>query len=63
MNSTMGIETKQGNIPQVTQEQISFVKGLLSKKGINAETWVRQICKQKGIDVNEYMQQFKDVSL
>ena len=63
MNSLIDSEVEQGNTPQVTKEQISFVKGLLSKKGISAETWVRQICKQRGIDVNEFMQQFKDVQL
>ena len=49
--------------PQVSQEQISYVKSLLSQKGISAETWVRQLCAQRGINVDEFMQQFKDVNL
>ena len=54
---------KQGQTPQVNQEQIAFVKGLLQKKGISAETWVRQLCAQRGLNVDEFMEQFKDVSL
>lgn len=49
--------------PQVSPEQISYVKSLLSKKGITAEAWVRQLCAQRGINVNEFMQQFKDVNI
>ena len=54
---------QQGQTPQVSQEQVSFVKGLLQKKGISAEMWVRQLCAQRGINVEEFMEQFKDVSL
>ena len=50
-------------VPQVSQQQISYVKSLLSKKGISAETWVRQLCAQRGINVDEFMQQFKDVNI
>ena len=49
--------------PQVSQEQISYVKSLLSKKGISAETWVRQLCAQRGINVDEFMEQFRNVNL
>ena len=52
-----------GQIPQVDPQQVSFVKNLLKQKGITAETWVRQLCAQRGIDVDEYMQQFKDVNI
>ena len=54
---------EQSNMPKVTPEQISYVKSLLSKKGISAETWVRQLCAQRGINVDEFMEQFKGVSL
>ena len=50
-------------MPQVSQEQIAMVKDLLSKKGISAETWVRQLCSQRGIDVNEFMKQFQNVTI
>lgn len=56
-------QNQEGQMPQVSQEQISYVKSLLSKKGISAETWVRQICAQRGINVDEFMEQFKGVSL
>ena len=59
-----GIPSQNQNpMPQVSQEQVSFVKSLLSKKGISAETWVRQICGQRGINVEEFMSQFRDVNL
>lgn len=50
-------------VPQVSQEQISLVKDLLSKKGISAETWVRQLCAQRGINVDEFMKQFQNVTM
>ena len=56
-------QVSQNPLPQVSQEQLSLVKGLLSKKGVSAETWVRQLCAQRGINVDEFMAQFKDVSL
>lgn len=49
--------------PQVSQEQISYVKSLLQRKGISAETWVRQLCAQRGINVDEFMAQFRDINL
>ena len=49
--------------PQVNPQQISMVKRLLSQKGMSAEAMVRQICGQRGINVEEFMSQFKDVSL
>ena len=54
-------EIPKEEIPKVSKEQISFVKDLLVKKGLSAETWVRQICAQRGINVNEFMEQFRDV--
>ena len=53
----------QGQMPQVSKEQVTMVKGLLQNKGISAEAWVRQLCAQRGINVDEFMEQFKDVSL
>ena len=50
-------------IPKVSPEQINMVKSLLSQKGVSAETWVRQICSQRGINVDDFMQQFKGVSI
>ena len=53
----------QGQMPQISKEQVSIVRGLLQKKGISAETWVRQLCAQRGINVDEFMEQFRDASL
>lgn len=50
-------------MPKVSPDQINMVKNLLSQKGMSAETWVRQLCAQRGINVDEFMQQFKDVTL
>ena len=49
--------------PQVDPQQIAMVKNMLMRKGISAETWVRQLCAQKGINVDEFMAQFKDVNI
>ena len=64
MNSIMnmlGVASKQ--VPKFNQEQIDMVKSMVKGQGISAEAWVRQICAQRGIDVDEFMEQFKDVSL
>lgn len=49
--------------PQVNPQQIAFVKNMLKQKGMSAETMVRQLCGQRGINVDEFMAQFKDVTL
>ena len=50
-------------MPQVNPQQISFVKNLLSQKGMTAEAMVRQLCNQRGINVDEFMEQFRDVTI
>lgn len=55
--------TNSSPTPQVNPQQIAFVKNLLSQKGMKAETMVRQLCAQRGINVDEFMEQFKDVTL
>lgn len=49
--------------PQVNAQQVLLVKNFLAKKGMSAETAVRQICNQRGINVDEFMAQFRDVTL
>ena len=51
------------SMPQVDPQKISMVKSFLSQKGMSAEALVRQICGQRGINVDEFMAQFKDVNL
>jgi len=63
MNSIMnmlGNVTQQ--MPKFSPEQISMAKNLLSKKGMSAESMVREICAQRGINVDEFMEQFKGLS-
>ena len=35
------------------------VMGMLSGRGVSAEQMVRSICKERGIDVNEFMNSIK----
>lgn len=62
MNSIMNMLGNFTNMPKFSPEQISMVKNLVSKKGMSAESMVREICAQRGIDVDEFMKQFKDTS-
>lgn len=39
--------------------QIRSLMGMLSGKGMSAEQMVRSICKERGIDVNQFMSQLK----
>nr|DAQ28219.1 MAG TPA: hypothetical protein [Caudoviricetes sp.] len=39
--------------------QIQQLLGMLGGKGLNPEQTVRNICKQKGINVDEFMSQLK----
>lgn len=39
--------------------QIKGIMSMLSGKGMNPEQAVRSICKERGIDVNEFMSQLK----
>jgi hypothetical protein len=50
-------------MPKISKEQVSLVKGMIRNKGISAEAWVRQLCAQRGINVDEFMEQFRDVTL
>lgn len=49
--------------PQINPQQLAFVKNMLSQKGMSAEAMVRQICGQRGINVDEFMAQFREVNL
>ena len=47
-------KSMMGNI-----NQLNGIMGMLSGKGMNPEQAVRSICKERGIDVNEFMSQLK----
>ena len=60
-------QTSQIN-PQIISQAKSMMKNMnqmrgimsmLSGKGMNPEQAVRSICKERGIDVNEFMSQLK----
>lgn len=39
--------------------QMQNVMGMLSGRGMSAEQMVRSICRERGIDVNEFMNSIK----
>lgn len=39
--------------------QMQNVIGMLSGRGVSAEQMVRSICRERGIDVNEFMNSIK----
>lgn len=39
--------------------QVRGIIGMLSGKGMNPEQAVRNICKQRGINIDEFMSQLK----
>ena len=43
----------------IDSSKISMIKNMLSGKGITPEQAVRSICKQNGIDVDEFMSMLK----
>jgi hypothetical protein len=60
MNSLInGNDNTTGNFLKVDESKIAFVKNMLKEKGMSAEAMVRQICTQRGIDVEQFMSQFK----
>ena len=54
-------QTKERTMPQTSAnrfspEQIQAAKSLLSKQGLSAEQLVRNICQQRGIDVDKFIE-------
>jgi len=39
--------------------QINMIKAMLSASGMSAEQLVRKTCEERGINVDEFMKQFK----
>lgn len=61
-------QTSQQISPQIISQakslmgnmnQIRGIMGMLNCKGMNPEQAVRSICKERGIDVDEFMSQLK----
>ena len=61
-NQTSQINPKvisQAKSMMKNMNQMRGIMGMLSGKGMNPEQAVRSICKERGIDVNEFMSQLK----
>ena len=61
-NQTSQINPQIINQAKAMMNNINQVKGImsmLSGKGLNPEQAVRSICKQRGINVDEFMSQLK----
>lgn len=54
MNQQINYPSMMNNAGQIQQ-----LLGMLGGKGLNPEQAVRNICKQKGINVDEFMSQLK----
>ena len=52
-------QQNQAQTPMFSKEQINIIKKMLNRKGMSAESLVRQICTQRGINVNDLINQFK----
>lgn len=61
-NQTMQINPQiisQAKSMMGNMNQIRGIIGMLNGKGMNAEQAVRSICRQRGIDVDEFMSMLK----
>ena len=61
-NQTSQINPQIINQAKAMMNNVNQVKGImnmLSGKGLNAEQAVRNICQQRGINVDEFMSQLK----
>lgn len=47
------------NQPNQNQQQIEMIKNLLQKNGMSAEQMVRNICKERNINLDELLRQMK----
>ena len=58
-NNQIGELANKAKAMMNDSKQMQNVMGLLSGKGMSAEQMVRAICKERGIDVNEFMNSIK----
>lgn len=58
-NNQIGDLTNKAKAMMNDSRQMQNVMGLLSGKGMSAEQMVRSICRERGIDVNEFMNSIK----
>lgn len=58
-NNQLGELADRAKAMMKDSRQIQNVIGMLSGKGMSAEQMVRSICRERGIDVNEFMNSIK----
>lgn len=58
-NNQLGELADRAKAMMNDSRQMQNVIGMLSGKGMSAEQMVRSICKERGIDVNEFMNSIK----
>lgn len=58
-NNQLGDLANRAKAMMNDSRQMQNVMGMLSGRGMSAEQMVRSICKERGIDVNEFMNSIK----
>lgn len=58
-NNQLGNLANRAKAMMNDSRQMQNVIGMLSGRGVSAEQMVRSICKERGIDVNEFMNSIK----
>ena len=58
-NNQIGDLASKAKAMMNDSRQMQNVMGMLSGKGMSAEQMVRSICRERGIDVNEFMKSIK----
>lgn len=58
-NNQLGDLTNRAKAMMNDSRQMQNVMSMLSGKGMSAEQMVRSICRERGIDVNEFMNSIK----
>ena len=58
-NNQIGELANRAKAMMNDSRQMQNVMGMLSVRGMSAEQMVRSICRERGIDVNEFMNSIK----
>ena len=58
-NNKLGDLANRAKAVMNDSRQMQNVMGMLSGMGVSAEQMVRSICRERGIDVNEFMNSIK----
>lgn len=58
-NNQLGDLANRAKAMMNDSRQMQNIMGMLSGRGVSAEQMVRSICRERGIDVNEFMNSIK----